>query len=415
MASPELIGYTLNTNIANVPRIIRRKSALRILMLLNAYEKDGPGNLVKALVSAMRFEPGVDIHTAALARGGPMIEEYAALQIPTQNFEMTSWFDWKVVNRLKDWMRERQFDVVHTHLLRPDLIGRVAARFCGVPCVVSTEHGVHAWGEKGWALEPFVATLYRATSANAVDRIVAISEAVREDLAGRGIVPEKISIISNGIDLNVFAPPLPSKRAEMRALLGEEPDAARCFVAFVGNFIERKGARYFLDALPAVLERRPDVRPVLVGEGEEEAALRAQAKQLGLERRVAFIGKLAQKLPEFLGSIDALVVPSREEPFGLIAAEAMACMTPVIAFNVGGLGEIVEDGVSGRLVAPESVEGLTGAMLEMLEDDAARLAMGKAARERVKSNYDIDKQALKYLALYRGILDTKTTGPATPQ
>lgn len=385
---------------------------MRILMLLNAYEKDGPGNLVKALVAAMRFEPGVEIHTAALSRGGLMEEEYAALRIPTRNFEMASWFDWKVVNRLKDWMREREFNVVHTHLVRPDLIGRVAARFCGVPCVVSTEHGVHAWGEKGWGFEPFVATLYRTTSEHAVDRVVAISQSVREDLIERRIPAEKIAVIPNGIDVTAFAPLMPKQRAEMRALLGEEPDRQRRFVAFVGNFIERKGARFFLDALPAVLEQRPDVWPVLIGEGEEEEMLRERARELGLEGRLAFIGKLAQQLPAFLGAIDALVVPSLEEPFGLIAAEAMACLTPVVAFDVDGLREVVQDGVTGFLVPPRSAEGLTDAMLRLLEDDDQRREMGRRARERMKERFNIETQALRYLDLYRDVLKSKGLNPA---
>jgi glycosyltransferase involved in cell wall biosynthesis len=149
-------------------------------------------------------------------------------------------------------------------------------------------------------------------------------------------------------------------------------------VGFVGRLIPRKGALDLVKAAPAIQAARPDVRVVIVGddpyedeESEYAAAVRASAN-------IDHIGRVAEAAG-ILGHLDVLVLPSRQEPFGTVVAEAMAAGTPVVATRVDGLPELVEDGVTGALVEPGDTAALAVAVLRVLEQ---REAMGAAARER---------------------------------
>jgi glycosyltransferase involved in cell wall biosynthesis len=147
-------------------------------------------------------------------------------------------------------------------------------------------------------------------------------------------------------------------------------------VGFVGRLVPRKGAMELVKAAPAIRAARPDVRVVIVGDDPYEDEDAAYATAVRASSKVDHVGRVAEAAG-VLGQLDVLVLPSVQEPFGTVVAEAMAAGTPVVATRVDGLPELVEDGVTGRLVDPGDTAALAVAVLDVLEQ---REAMGRAAR-----------------------------------
>jgi starch synthase len=228
----------------------------------------------------------------------------------------------------------------------------------------------------------------RATSS--VDWCAACS-ADSADLVRRN-VPEcrdRISIIPNGVpvadDLSLAPAPL-----DVPVLL-----------CIGRHSLVQKGFDVALQALPAVLRHIPAARLVIAGDGPDRQALEQQATALGLSAQVAFPGRVQPAdVAGVVRSCTLMLVPSRFEPFGLVAAEAGACGRACIASRVGGLAEVVEDGITGLLVPPEDPQALAEAACTLLADPARLAAMGRAAHERVRRLFRFERFAQDYEALY---------------
>lgn len=378
---------------------------MRIQILLNAFALDGPGRLVAGLTEQWRKVDGVSVRVAALARGGPLGETLAEQGIPT---EIVGARGTGMVGIARRWARGLSIaappDILHTHLARPDLIGPLVAsrmRSGRRPKVVSTNHGLHAWWEKGAAVGHVYSRLYRWRQG-CIDRIVGVSRTVAQDLEEAGIARARIQVIPNGVDPEVFRPPAPGMKKEFRQLIGL--DSVEGFlILLVGNLIALKGHVYFLRALPEILKRQPDTRVLLVGEGPLEENLRTLARRLGVERVIKRVSPLTVLLPKVMGAADVLVHPSLSESFGLVVAEAQACGLPVVATNIGGPSEIVSDGETGYLVPAEDPGAIARAVIRLASNTDIQRKMGMAGRQRVLQLYDIRRCAADYLKLFRSL------------
>lgn len=221
------------------------------------------------------------------------------------------------------------------------------------------------------------------------ERITCLSRALADKLIAIGVPARRITIIPNGVDTDHFAPPLHGAR---------EP-----LMVFVGSLIERKGANYLLSALPTVFSSFPDVRMAIIGQGPEEGALRKQAEALGISQRVLFVGPQSQdEVRNWLQRAQLLVLPSLEEGLGVVLLEALACGTPVVASNVGGIPDVITPEV-GQLTPPGDPDALAGAIEEALSDEDAWASMSKHARMRAVNVFDWSRVAKEYVDLYRGI------------
>lgn len=232
---------------------------------------------------------------------------------------------------------------------------------------------------------------------NGSDQVTALSHALKDAAVAAGASPEKIAIVPNGVDIQRFVPPPNDGR-------GQPTDAER-IILFTGFLIQRKGVRYLLDALALLPTDLPPYRVALVGEGPEEAALRAQVAALGLGSRVEFLGFQPQAVvSEWMRRAHLFVLPSLEEGQGVVLLEALASGTPVIASDVDGIRDVVVPEVGTRVPAADSAE-LAGALEKMLRADTATWQrMSEAARARAVAVYDWDKIAARFVAIYEGML-----------
>ncbi len=218
----------------------------------------------------------------------------------------------------------------------------------------------------------------------AFDLVVATSEAVRQKLVNSGVEP--VTVIWNGVP---ECAPRPSLFAAPT-------------VAFAGRMVREKGIDVLLRAFHTVASKLPDARLILAGNGPELEALKRLAQELGLSGQVDWLGHVPREsLDQHLGGAWVVSVPSRwDEPFGLIAAEAMMRGTAVVASASGGLAEIVVDGRTGFLVTPGDVPPLAQALLRILENRSLAEEMGKAGRDRALTHFSLDVFANRFVDVY---------------
>ena len=289
------------------------------------------------------------------------------------------------VGRLARWFRSNDVDIVATQLSTASLWGTLAARLIGVPSVAT----VHALNSK--------------TCYVYADRIIAVSHAVKTHLIAQGIAAEKIRVVHNGIDLRPFEPPADKNVA--KGAIGLPADAL--IVGVVAHLTAKKGHRWFLDAVAPLL-KNPALHILFLGDGDERAALQQQTRDLGIEARVTFAGFHADVVP-FLGAMDILVLPPiAKEGFGRALVEAGAMGVPVIGTAIGGIGEVIESGETGFIVAPGDADALQIALDTLLDDADLRARMGAKGRQRALQEFGAQRMIVQTEAVYRELLAERT-------
>ena len=220
-------------------------------------------------------------------------------------------------------------------------------------------------------------------SYRGAEAVIAVSDAVGAHVAEVLGAAESVHVVPNGVDLTLFTDAR-RRRAAMRERigLGSEP-----VIGFVGSFKAWHGVRLLLAAFASLARERPTPRLVAVGDGPEREAVRAAAEALGLADRVILPGRVAHtEVPAWLGAMDLTVAPYLAQadfyfsPMKIVESMAAAC--PVVAPRVGQIPDLVEDGVTGRLYPPDDTEACARAIAELIDQPAARAAMGERARER---------------------------------
>jgi len=228
------------------------------------------------------------------------------------------------------------------------------------------------------------------------DLIITVSQFSRQQLISElGVPPERVHVVYNGVS-NACRPWPRDENLAARWKLAD-----RRVLLYLGSLKARKNLPVLLQALRLMLQEQDDISLVLVGRGESEGALRLQARDLGLEEAVRFVGFVpeAEKV-SWYNLADVFVLPSRLEGFGLVAAEAMACGKPVVASRAGALPEVVADGETGLLCDPADPADFARAILHLLRDRNLARAMGQAGLERVARLFQWDECARRTLALY---------------
>jgi glycosyltransferase involved in cell wall biosynthesis len=279
-------------------------------------------------------------------------------------------------------LRRERFDLVHTHNPKPGLIGRVAARFTGVPCVVNTVHGLYATPED---------RLSRRAAVLAVERLAARFSDLElyqseEDLRWSrriGLVDgRKSALLGNGTDLRRFDPSAVAgeRVVALRSELGIPSTSP--VVGMVGRLVAEKGYREFFDAAGEIRRSMPEVRFLAVGGTDPEKADSLPLPELDALADQVVVTGWRQDVPELLALMDVFVLPSWREGIPRSAIEAAAMGKPLVLSDIRGCREVARQGVEGLLVPPRNAERLTAAIGELLASPSRRERMGAAARGR---------------------------------
>ncbi|OGW73869.1 MAG: hypothetical protein A3J81_03075 [Nitrospirae bacterium RIFOXYB2_FULL_43_5] len=285
-------------------------------------------------------------------------------------------------------IKDENVNLVCTHSGKDSMLGAIAGRLSRIkPVIVRTRH---------LAL-PITS---RITYSLFPHKVVTVSEYVRKYLVKEKRIPaNKVVSIPTGVDLERFAPD--TVNAVPREELSIPNDVP--VVGTIAIFRRKKGHHTLLDAIPLVLKKIPNARFVFVGDGPQRENIEKKLSELGLAGNVKLLG-LRKDIPEILNTIDLFVLPTLQEALGTSFLEAMAMRRPVIGTRVGGVPEVVKDGVSGILVEPEDPVALSDAIMGLLNDKGQMKRMGDAGRRIVEEKYSIDVMVRSLFNFYTSLV-----------
>ena len=326
----------------------------RVFYLITSLNIGGTEKFLATLIE--RLQPSYDFTVGYLKEKGTL-----GRQLESKGIEVVRVSPYTLFRRLG----AGGYDLLHTFLYRANVVGRIIAKLAGVPAVISSQQAIDAWKK------PHHVWLERAT-ARWCNRIIANSSATKTILETREkIEPDKISVVYNGLNHETFLPKQPA--AAIRKRFGIDENVA--LIASVTRLHPEKGT----DLLPLIAQRMERGAFLVIGDGPQRGELEAQVRRLNLQNRFFFTG-WQDDVAGLLAASDFYLLPSREESFPQVILEAMAMGLAVVAADVGGVRELVEDGITGALVPPQDVEGFSTALTRLVSNQALARQMGTAGR-----------------------------------
>lgn len=313
--------------------------------------------------------------------------------------------DLAALGELTSLFRRLRPDVVHTHNPKPGIYGRVAARAARVPAVVNTVHGLYAGATDRWVKRWPVYGLERMASMCSDAELVQNPEDLRT-LAHLGVPHAKLHLLGNGVDLGRFDPRRfsPDAVARLRRDLGAGPSEVVCLL--VGRLVGEKGYREVFAAMGWLRRQLPHLRVVIAGPADPakaDAIGEAEIRRAESETGIRFLG-LRHDVDALYAAADLYVLASHREGFPRSAMEAAAMGLPVVATNIRGCRQVVEDGVTGLLVPVRDAESLADAVARLVADAALRRRMGMAAQQKACRDFDQQRVIAITLDTYRRLL-----------
>jgi glycosyltransferase involved in cell wall biosynthesis len=328
---------------------------------------------------------------------GRLGEDLIADGIPVSLMRRKPGFDWGLPLRIARHASRNGIDILHCHQYTPWFYGVLARLFRPSLRILFTEHGrfyPDVPSRKRRAANRLLAPLTQCISA--------VSPSVKDALVDvEAFPPDRIRVVFNGIE----PPPVAeTDRAGLRARLGLKPDRIYCILC--ARFDPIKWIPGLLEAMKRVVDAVPDSGLILVGEGPEDAIIRAKIRELGLEDHVALPG-FQKNVAEWLKASDIFVLSSLSEGTSVSLLESMAMGMPAVATRVGGNPAVIEEGRTGLLVPSQDAAALGDALARLARDPAARKAMGRAAAQRFQERFRLSNMIQAYHRIYADLMDGK--------
>ncbi|GAA3057658.1 glycosyltransferase [Kitasatospora albolonga] len=371
---------------------------MRVLHVITGLASGGAERQLELMVR--HLPPRYECEVATLTNPGSVAEALRADGVTVHDLRMRGNRDLGVLPRLTGLIRHGRYDLVHTHLYRAMLYGRLAARLAGVRPVLATEHSLHATVIEGRPVTRGVKSLYLAAERLGTTT-VAVSRQVAATLADWGVPEHRVALLPNGIDAARYALPTASRlalRQNLRAELGLPQTA--WVIGAVGRLVP--GKRFdllvtVLAELTRLASEYPALREpwlLLVGAGPERDALLRQAADLGVRHRIVLTGERGD-VPELLTTVDALAAPSAEETFGLTVLEGLAAGLPVRHSACPALDDLPPTAAPEAARLPQTAAAYTTALCELWSRRSAPLPIPDAVR-----HYDIASIAERLGTVY---------------
>jgi glycosyltransferase involved in cell wall biosynthesis len=364
------------------------KPRLNILQLLVSLPVGGAEDLVAAIVAGLDPEKFA-VQAACIGPPGRIGQELAAAGYPVISLGLdirhTSFR--RILSAVRRLLKETRPDILHTHLYHANLYGRLAALGLDVKGVVVHVHNTYSRVKLHRRLANFL--LARVTN-----QVLVGSPQVWQDVRRYDGVPvSRLGLLPNGINLGALETPL--SREEAKAYFG----VTGFCVGAVGRLEEQKGHTYLLEAVSLLKPEMGDLMVLLVGEGREQEALERQARQLGIDDSVLFLGT-RRDLALIYRALDLYVQPSLWEGLSLAMLQAMGTGLPAVVSQVSGAVDIIQDNLNGRLVPPGNAQALAAAILELYRQPATRVRLGDMARRNVQEHYSQETMLRRLEGLY---------------
>jgi glycosyltransferase involved in cell wall biosynthesis len=378
---------------------------LRVVTLIDKPDVTGGGERM-AVTLAMHVDPArFDRFLCGTrpSQGASFEEELREAGVRTLSLDRGSKLDLLAWRPLVSVLRRERIDILHAHKFGSNLWGAVIGRLARVPVVIAHEQS-WASARYSFAGPRLRAFLDRNVIGRLADAFIAVSEADKQRMIDlEGVPSDRIRVLFNAI------PAQEPTGADVRAELGIAPGAP--VVATVCQLRAEKALDLLVDAAGELVGEFADLRVLIAGDGQEEAALREQIHARGLEETVKLLGT-RRDVPDLLAAVDVAVCCSDFEGTPLSVMEYMAAGKPVVATRVGGLPEMIDDGVHGLLFEKQNAHELARALARLLRDREERQRMGEHARERQRERFDLDGAARWLEGLYEELYSASKRGRA---
>ncbi|MDQ2966270.1 MAG: glycosyltransferase [Chloroflexota bacterium] len=353
-------------------------ATIRVVELLATGSNGGAQEHLYSLLT--RIDKSRYVTSVVALSGGPAVRKLQRAGIPVLVVDEPD--DAIAVGALSAHLANVRPDVIHNHMYRAELVGVRAAIALGKaghrrPYVVSTVHSSRVRSAEDRE------QLRRLTPH--IDQLIAVSRSIERKIVDEGRNTTAVRMIYNGVDLERYDHQEPC--CTLAEEYGMEPGSQ--IVGVVARLEPEKGHPTLLEAWPAVLRKVPDAYLLIVGEGGRRDALEQQVRALRIAHRVVFTGR-RDDVPAVTAALDVAVLPSYREAQGLTILEAMALSRPVVASNVGGIPEMIEDGVTGLLVPPNDPPALAAAIVRLLQDHSLADTIARAGHDLVHDRFCIE-------------------------
>lgn len=325
--------------------------------------------------------------TTRLTRAGILVRSISLLKR-----DVSLLHEFQVFGELIQIMREYKPTVVHSNSSKAGGLVSFAARLSGVPQILFTAHGWAFNEDRPRWQKLFIWFLHYATVLLS-HTTICVSSAMKRDARHMPFVGHKLHVIHNGVQEYPMA-----SREDAQMILAPHIS----FPIWIGTIAElhpTKQVSVLIEAFARIQDAYPNATVVVMGEGSERMRLEELVRLHGLQDRVRLRGHV-EDASAYLNALDIFVLPSRSEGLGYVLLEAGLAHLPVIASNVGGIPEIIEDTVTGSLFPSADVDALAGLLVQYLDDAHLRARMGDALHKRVISDFSLEKMVSKTLALY---------------
>jgi glycosyltransferase involved in cell wall biosynthesis len=358
-----------------------------------------------ASVLGLRQKPGVEVRLIS----GPTTGAEGSLEIQFTNYrEILSVVpelvrpvhplnDWLALRRLEKIFREQKPDVVHTHSGKAGILGRLAAKRADVPLIIHTVHGP-SFGSFQNGLSNFIFRSAEKKAARATDHFIVVADAMKKQCLAAGIgQPEQYTKIFSGFPLEPFL--TVQNNLELRTKLGIAP--GDFVVGKIARLFKLKGHDDLFAVAPELIRRRPQIKFLLVGDGEWRTRFENLARSLGVEKHFIFTGLVPpSEVPRYVGIMDALVHLSLREGLPRALPQALAAVKPVVAYDCDGAREVCLDGQTGFLIQPGDLKNLTKKIIRLATDPTLRQKLGRSGQDFVRENFAVEKMVDAVYNLY---------------
>lgn len=360
------------------------------MIIAEMLESDGPGGaeLVEFRLAQALRERGHTIVPVGPSMGcGWLAGQFREAGFDPQTFTLRRPLDWRCLQGMISLLRDHRVDLVHSHEFTMAVYGTAAARWLGIPHVI-TMHGSQYVTSK-WRRQVLLRWAFRGSAAT----VVVSADTKRHLEKELGLSEAMLRVILNGV------PARTGDRSRLRAELGVADD--QIVLLAVGSLVPRKGHAVLIEALSTLGPKSWML--AIAGGGAERERLEALAEAKGVSRQVKILGH-REDVPDLLAACDIFVMPSLWEGLPLALLEAMLAGKPVVASRTSGIPEAVNDGVDGLLTTPGDVGALASALAALLADPVRRAALGAAARSRATAAFTLDAMADGYERVFREAL-----------
>lgn len=342
--------------------------------------KNTPKELAKYSLAVTKEDGAQDLE---------LVKQFALDCGETYEAPMSNRFDLSVVDKLAQYVKTHAVDIIHTHGYKSDILGILVAKKAGIPVVV-TPHGFE--NADDFKLRLFIRL--GCQSMRFANKVVPLSPQLMQDVMRYGVTPPKLQYIQNGVDLSEVEAvrEAPAKLAKTKKRIG-----------FIGQMISRKNIVDILDIFDQLATTRDDIELVLLGDGDQRAHLEQYAKNLASTSDIHFLGYRDDRL-DYLRSFDLFVMTSTLEGIPRCLMEACAMATPVAAYNIAGIDQLVEHEKTGLLATLGDKSSLMQHWQNLLDDENLAKQIGQNALTYVNEHYAAKRMASEYMALFNQLL-----------